>query len=240
LKPNPLRFENHMNPSAQIASAVVLCLAFLSPAASQAAKKKAPARTPAPFVDPFEATPTPAAAPAPEPLPAPAPAPAAHAFAFPPAYTAGKLQLAGSLAYGSDNMNTGFGAQLGYTLPMNLYLGGRFEYFLGNKQTVMEVTATGHGYLFVIEGGYDFEPARNLVLRPLIGAGNMWAVAEICYPPEFSSAFGCVSSEGSDGFVELGGQARYAFAPFFVGGDLRLLFSSNSMNILTGHVGVMF
>lgn len=113
----------------------------------------------------------------------------------------------------------GLGVRGGYTLPMNVYLGGTFVYHLG--QSVGD--ATFNMYYFGVEGGYELE-AGPVIVRPYLGLGDVighFAVPQQCIP-----GLGCVGG-GSDsrGFFSLwpGATVLYPIDNFFVGGDARFV-----------------
>ena len=88
----------------------------------------------------------------------------AHAKGSP---TAGHGSVGGLAGYGFKNETRyGLGVVGGYTLPMNLYLGGTFVYHLG----VSAGDARLSMYYFGFEGGYDIA-AGPLVIRPYLGLG---------------------------------------------------------------------
>ncbi len=74
----------------------------------------------------------------------------------------------------------GFGARAGYTLPMNLYLGGLFQYNLGSSHD-MPNGGSFKGRLMNVEGevGYNYDIVPQFTLRPYIGAGVVIAGGDI-------------------------------------------------------------
>src|SRR3954468_20558779 len=78
---------------------------------------------------------------------------AAHAEESP---TAGHASVAGLLGYGfKDGVGLGLGVRGGYTLPMNVYIGGTFVYHLGKSQSTPIGDVKTNIYYFGVEGGYD-------------------------------------------------------------------------------------
>ena len=144
----------------------------------------------------------------------------AHAEESP---TAGHGSVAALLGYGfKDPVGVGIGVRGGYTLPMNLYLGGTFVYHLGKSESTGLGDVKANLYYFGFEGGYDFA-AGPVVVRPYLGLG----------PATFKGSFpgynlGGVSVPSSDT-----SETRFAFWPgasvlypldnFFIGGDARFL-----------------
>src|SRR5260221_6275858 len=71
------------------------------------------------------------------------------------------------LGYGfKDGVGFGLGVRGGYTLPMNVYLGGTFMYHFGKSVGPVDVNVFYLGF----EGGYDIA-AVPAVLPPLSRAG---------------------------------------------------------------------
>jgi len=92
----------------------------------------------------------------------------AHAEESP---TAGHASVGGLVGYGfKDGMNLGLGVRGGYTLPMNVYLGGTFVYHLGKTESEAGAEASLRSYYLGFEGGYDIA-AGPLVIRPYLGLG---------------------------------------------------------------------
>jgi hypothetical protein len=75
------------------------------------------------------------------------------------------------LGYGfKDGVGLGLGARGGYTLPMNVYLGGTFVYHLGKSVGGASVNI----FYLGVEGGYDIT-AGPFVIRPFLGLGPAFA-----------------------------------------------------------------
>src|SRR3954467_2906350 len=77
-----------------------------------------------------------------------------------------------------DGYNFGIGARAGFTLPMNLYVGGTFVYHLGKSEN----TPIGESKLNLFyvgpEGGYELS-AGPLTVRPYLGIGYANVMATI-------------------------------------------------------------
>jgi len=135
---------------------------------------------------------------------------AAHAEESP---TAGHASVAGLLGYGfKDGANLGFGVRGGYTLPMNVYVGGTFVYHLGKSQSTPVGDVKSNIYYFGVEGGYDLA-LGPVVLRPYIGLGDVAASATF---------LGTTVSDGKLG-IWPGATVLYPIGNAFVGGDARVL-----------------
>jgi len=144
----------------------------------------------------------------------------AHAEAAP---TAGHVSVGGLVGYGfKDGTNFGLGVRGGYTLPMNVYLGGTFVYHLGKSQSTAVGDVSSNIYYFGFEGGYDIA-AGPVVVRPYLGLGAATAVASI---PAFD--FGGVTmpaSSATDTRFGLwpGASVLYPLGSAFIGADARYL-----------------
>ena len=145
-----------------------------------------------------------------------------------PAFTAEKPQIGLGLDYGiwtgddiGDFNPYGIGISVlgGYTLPMGVYIGGNFDYFLGDSEGDSKLNIYG----FDVEGGYDIGVAPNLVVRPQLGIGYTTFHNEICIedvPGLFEG--GCVDASDS----------KFSLAP-----GARLLMDFDAV---FGHAGVRY
>src|SRR5262245_37391242 len=101
-----------------------------------------------------------------------------------PALTWSHGQMNGGARYGSDNLSLGFGARGGYTLPNGVYLGGLFDYFIGESQSATlggtTISVSAHLWDIGAEGGFDFALTEQLMIRPFLGLGIAKASGEIC------------------------------------------------------------
>jgi hypothetical protein len=151
-------------------------------------------------------------------------------------------QMNGGARYGSDNLNLGLGARGGYTLPNGVYLGGMFDYFIGEHQTLSmggtNVTADAHMWDIGAEGGFDFSLTDTVMVRPFLGLGIAEASAEVCMDAVGGPT--CISGSNSDTFIEVGGLINYVSGQLMFGGDVRLLAAEGSSLVIGGHVGWLF
>lgn len=151
-------------------------------------------------------------------------------------------QMNGGARYGSDNLNLGLGARGGYTLPNGVYLGGMFDYFIGESQTASSggtsITADAHMWDIGAEGGFDFSLTDAVVIRPFLGLGIAESSAQVC-TDQIGGPM-CVNGSASDTFLEIGGLINYMTGSMMFGGDVRLLAASGSSLVIGGHVGWLF
>jgi len=159
-----------------------------------------------------------------------------------PALTWAHGQMNGGARYGSDNLSLGFGARGGYTLPMGVYVGGLFDYFIGESQSETlggtTVSASAHLWDIGAEGGYDFALTNELMIRPFLGIGLATATGDICMDQIGGPM--CVHASNDDSFIEVGGLINYLSGALMFGGDLRLLAASGTSLVIGGHIGWLF
>jgi hypothetical protein len=138
---------------------------------------------------------------------------AAPALAQEQAATAGKIGVGALLGYGfKDGVDFGLGVRGGYTLPMNVYLGGTFMYHFGKSEGPASVNV----YYFGAEGGYDIQ-AGPVVVRPYLGLGPAFAHGSVGNLSNTDTKFG----------VWPGATVLYPIENFYVGGDARVLIVSD-------------
>ncbi len=124
-----------------------------------------------------------------------------------------------------DGFNLGFGARGGFTLPMNLYVGGTLVYHLGKSES----TAFGDASVKVLyvgaEGGYEIS-AGPLIVRPFVGLG--YASASVSIPNPFGG--GTISNSTGKAALWPGAVALFPIGSAFVGADLRYVIILDSDN----------
>jgi hypothetical protein len=148
---------------------------------------------------------------------------AAHAEDSP---SAGHASAAFLLGDGfKDGIGLGLGARGGYTLPMNLYLGGTFIYHLGKS----EGGVSEHFYYFGVEGGYDLA-AGPLIVRPYLGLGDSTVTASGTI-----AGFGSVSTSSSSLALWPGATALYPIGNLLVGADARYVIVTSSSTDSSGN-----
>src|SRR5260221_9553909 len=93
--------------------------------------------------------------------------------------TAGHASAAALLGNGfKDGVGIGLGVRGGYTLPMNVYVGGTFIYHLGKSEATPFGDIKVNIYYFGGEVGYDIA-AGPAVVRPYLGLGPATAIGTI-------------------------------------------------------------
>jgi hypothetical protein len=151
-------------------------------------------------------------------------------------------QMNAGARYGSDNLNLGLGARGGYTLPNGVYLGGMFDYFIGEHRSLSangtSSSADAHMWDVAAEGGFDFALTDALMIRPYIGLGIAEASASVCMDAVGGPT--CIDASGSDSFLELGGLINYLSGQLMFGGDVRMMTAENTVLVIGGHVGWLF
>ena len=147
------------------------------------------------------------------------------------------------MRYGTQDLNLGFGARGGFTLPIGIYVGGVFDYFLGTSQTqsMPGASTTAEASMWDVggEAGYDFGFRDSVVVRPYLGFGMASAQAKVCIDDGTGSPV-CMTGSSSKAFISFGGQVNYMAGSFYAGGDLRVMVVDDSAFILGGHVGLVF
>lgn len=138
---------------------------------------------------------------------------------IPTSPTAGHASVDALLGYGfKDGLGFGLGARGGYTLPMNVYLGGTLIYFFG-KDPVSTLSVG-------VEGGYDFY-VNPVIIRPFLGLGPDFFM--ISCPSGVPSG---LCPGGETRFAAwLGGAVEYPINEnWFAGADMRVHIVSDFTN----------
>jgi len=137
-------------------------------------------------------------------------------------FTWNKPQVGAALGYGiwtgdGDINPYGFdlGLHGGYTLDMGLYVGGRFEYFLGESQGNSNFGI----WNLMAEGGYDIGIGENMVIRPQLGLGMANVHAKVCVA--FLGPEQCFSNSDSYFSAAPGAFFMYSFGGPFIDAGLR-------------------
>jgi hypothetical protein len=149
------------------------------------------------------------------------------------------------LGIATNNLNTGVGARIGYTLPNKIYVGGTLVYHFGSSSQMSGETLTLKGsktlVYFGAEGGYDIV-AGPLIVRPYVGIGP----AVLTVNASFCSA-GQPCQDSGGGAVKfaawVGGNVVLPLRAFFVGADLRgLIVSADNASAVAafGTAGMVF
>lgn len=150
----------------------------------------------------------------------------------------------GGPRFATDDLNFGLGINGGYTLDMGVYLGGVFDYYLGESD---EFNFAGNrveygfdAWFLMFEGGYDFGLADPFVLRATGALGMATVHARICTSaPGFPED--CNSDSESEFAGALGGNAIYDAGGLTLGGELRFFFGDEFDGVWMGfNIGGVF
>jgi hypothetical protein len=161
------------------------------------------------------------------------------AHALEPAATAESVQLTGGIRFATEDMNFGLGARGGYTLPMNLYLGGSFDYFFGEDHDFVGYEFHTSAWTLSFEGGYDFGITPELVVRPFGGLGVVWWHWDCSEIDPFLRV--CPEDTESDFVFSTGGLLYYVAGSLLVGPELRFLFVDGEVvAVFGGNIGGRF
>lgn len=153
-----------------------------------------------------------------------------------------KVQLLGGIRFASDDLNVGVGFKGGYTLPMNVYIGGSFDYFFGEHEEWMyndfRYEWDYSVWALTVEGGYDFAIVPTVMIRPF--AGLTFAHAEWDYCDEAFGAFGCWEDDDTDAALTLGGILNVQLGPVLVGPEIRLIAADFAAFMFGANIGGQF
>jgi hypothetical protein len=141
--------------------------------------------------------------------------------------TAGHASAGLLLGYGfKDGVDFGLGVRGGYTLPMNVYLGGTFMYHFGKSENTGFGDASVHMFYVGAEGGYDIY-LQPVIIRPYLGLGVATATASVPGGTVAGFTFPSTSDSSSKFAAWPGATVLYPINQFFVGGDARFLIVSD-------------
>jgi Outer membrane protein beta-barrel domain len=131
--------------------------------------------------------------------------------------------------------NVGLGARVGYTLPMNLYVGGTFVYHLGESKDYPDHSTKMNVWYVAGEVGYSLAEAP-LVIRPYGGIGMARASRDVTGRD--------VTGLGSQSLTRLvfwpGVTALFRIGNAFVGADMRYVVMTNVSDRSSGNSLGMF
>lgn len=136
--------------------------------------------------------------------------------------------------YGTDRLDLGFGVRGGYTLSPGLYLGGVFDYHVGqtNQTSWGEIDYRFWGLLGQV--GYDFPVVESLVVRPALLLGLLGVDSDCA---DANTPAVCAHDVGIEG--GLAGELFYAIDMVTVGTELRLLFGNWDAFVFGLNVGLI-
>jgi hypothetical protein len=157
-------------------------------------------------------------------------------------FTQNRAQVLGGVRFGSDDLNLGLGLKAGYTLPMDLYVGGMFDYFFGeHEESTINGFHTEYSFSFWLlspEVGYDFGIIPSLMVRPFGGIGLAAVNGESCTQGPGVNV--CNDFSDSDVGLLLGGLIHYSVGSVFFGGELRFLLYDDEALMIGVHAGGAF
>jgi opacity protein-like surface antigen len=162
--------------------------------------------------------------------------------ALDPPVSRDQSQFLAGLRFGTNQLGIGLGARGGYTFVNQVYLGGAFEYFTGERRSRDVGTTHTSGrtgvWLGSIEVGYDVGLLRKVVLRPWGGLGLGWTHGKSCETTPGVST--CATTTQSDSAFALGVIGVYALGPFLFGPEIRWLVASKSSFVVGANAGFIF
>lgn len=137
------------------------------------------------------------------------------------------LSFGGTLGLGTqETYGFGVGAKIGYTLPSRVYFGAVGAYHIGNQTEALGNTISNKTWFIGPEAGYDVG-VGPVILRPVIGLG-------LAFRNQSANGPG-ISNTGNQSdtrlYVSPGASAIYPIGNFFVGGDARLMFTTEDTNL---------
>jgi hypothetical protein len=142
------------------------------------------------------------------------------------AFTAGKPSLAGHAQYGIftgdgelNYYSLGLGLMGGTTLEPGVYLGGRFDYFLGGSEDTFSGELSVNIWQLMGEVGYDVRLGPEAALRPKLGLGVASVRSESCI--SMMDVSSCGGDTESKFAVAPGAQLLYSLGLVFISADAR-------------------
>jgi len=128
--------------------------------------------------------------------------------------------IGGSVGYGTaggdpNAFGLGFLGRVGFGLPLNLYVGGNFVYYLGTTNELAGVKFSQNTWYAGGEVGYDIDQG-DFVIRPVVGIGGLvlrskTCVADLCSTHPSATSF----------YVAPGVYGQYDIGPAYVGANIR-------------------
>lgn len=155
-------------------------------------------------------------------------------------FTNSKVQLLGGLRFGTDDYNLGVGFRGGYTLPMNVYVGGTFDYFFGEHDdwagpNNLRYEYDASAWAITADGGYDFALLPTVMIRPFAGLTIVHYEWDFC--DEAFGTFGCWEDDDTDVGLTLGGILNIKVGPILLGPEVRLLASDLAVFMFGANIG---
>lgn len=137
------------------------------------------------------------------------------------------FSVGGSLGLGTqDSYGFGVGLKAGYTLPNRLYFGGVGNYHIGNQTEALGNTISNHVWYLGPEAGYDVG-VGPVIVRPALGLGFAFR-SQSANGPGLSNAGNQTDTRL---YIAPGASVIAPIGNFFVGGDARIMFTTEETNL---------
>jgi hypothetical protein len=151
-----------------------------------------------------------------------------------PAFTVDHGTLSGHVGFGSilddddyadlNPYGFGLGARGGYTIRPGVYIGGLFDFFVGDSEDtsvggIANAEVSANLWLFQLEGGYDFGVTRSIVIRPKLGLGVTTVNFEAC--GNALGVGGCSDDSDGEFAFGLGAEALFDLDPVYIAPEMR-------------------
>jgi hypothetical protein len=152
---------------------------------------------------------------------------AAAASAY-PCSNAEAASIGASVGYGTASgtpnaYDLGVLGRIGFTLPLDFYLGGTFVYHFGAEDNALTGTSSIKRKVWYTGGefGYVIE-IKKLSVRPYVGAGVIVLNINECDDGL------CTSRSPNSFYLAPGVYSQYDFGPIYLGADIRYVAAANS------------
>lgn len=140
--------------------------------------------------------------------------------------SADAASIGASVGYGTAGGNPnayglGFVGRVGYTFPLEIYLGGTFVYHLGSSTENAFVNSSQNVWYAGGELGYVIG-TKHFEFRPYVGFGGIVLQTERC------ALEICTSPTESSWYFGPGVYGQYDIGPIYVGADIRYIAAANN------------
>ena len=143
-----------------------------------------------------------------------------------PSSTAEAASVGASVGYGvaggtPNAYGLGFLGRIGFTLPMDFYLGGTFVYHLGTSADgLLDSKVSRKLWYAGAEFGYVIGP-KDYNVRPYLGVGGIVLSNKTCTDGI------CTEPSNNGLYFGPGVYGQYNFGPMYVGADVRYIAAAN-------------